>query len=219
MYDAQADTIDVDDIATNSNNRIVLRRLRRNDANDENNDSLWIQNVHDKDGEDCIDYVPEGTYDMGWLGYFVGKNEHLRKLNIRSFRDVIEPFLRGVNRNKSIREIGFYDVDLLGGEMFTMLTPFFQNTYNLTTIIINDCNFGDEGCRLFALALGNSTNRSLKQVDLSNNNITEEGMVDIISSLSMHSNLKHLDVKQLLQRRKESIMRRLGGNVLTNMRK
>ena len=35
VYDAQADNIDVDDIATNSNNRIVMRRIKRNEANDD----------------------------------------------------------------------------------------------------------------------------------------------------------------------------------------
>ena len=36
-------------------------------------------------GEGCIDYVPEGADDMGWLGYFVGKNNHLKNLFIRPF--------------------------------------------------------------------------------------------------------------------------------------
>ena len=71
MYDAQADTIDVDDIVTNSNNRIVLRRIKRNAA-DEFYNGLYIQHRHDDDGEDCVDYVPGGAYDMGWLGYFIG---------------------------------------------------------------------------------------------------------------------------------------------------
>ena len=125
-YDAQADTIDVDDITTNSNNRIVLRRIKRNDANDEDNECLSIQNVHYSVGGD---YVPEGADDMGWLGYFVGKNEHLKRLHIcpwftptssgSSVRDMLVPFFRGVNLNKSIREIGFYQIDLLGGETFT----------------------------------------------------------------------------------------------------
>ena len=49
IYDAQADT-SVDDIATNSNNRIVLRRIKRNNADDV--EELWIRNEHDVDGED-----------------------------------------------------------------------------------------------------------------------------------------------------------------------
>ena len=81
---------------------------------------MWIQSEHDEHDEGCTDYVPEGIDDMGWLGYFVGKNQHIQKLVIRSFTpilgasvgDVMEPFLRGVNRNKSIREIHLPGTDL-----------------------------------------------------------------------------------------------------------
>ena len=59
MYEAQADTINVDDITTNRNNRIVMRRIKRNAA-DEEIIGLYIQNEHDDDGEECADYVPEG---------------------------------------------------------------------------------------------------------------------------------------------------------------
>ena len=204
-YDAQADDISVDDIAVDINNQISLSRLRRNDADAENIVSLWIQNEneHDEDWEeDCMYYIPEGAYDMGWLGYFVGKNEHLQELHIRPFiptsgstvRDVMEPFFRGLSSNKSIQEIYFSGVDLLGGEVFTVLGSFFRDNHNLTAININNCDFGDEGCRLFALALGSSTHKSLKEVDLRNNNISEEGMVDIITSLSMFPHLEHLDL-------------------------
>ena len=202
-YDAQADTIDVDDITTNSNNRIVLRRIKRNDANDEDNECLSIQNVHYSVGGD---YVPEGADDMGWLGYFVGKNEHLKRLHIcpwftptssgSSVRDMLVPFFRGVNLNKSIREIGFYQIDLLGGETFTMLGPFFKNNHNLTNITIRGCDLVDEGCRLFALAIGSSTNKSLKRVALENTDISDEGMVDILTALSMHPQLKYLDLEE-----------------------
>ena len=200
MYDSQADTIDVDEIATNIINKILLRRIKRNNAIDKT--SLYIQNEPDEDGEECVDYVPEGAYDMGWLGYFIGKNDHLQTLAIKPFdqtsgasvRDVMEPFFRGVSSNKSIQNVTFRGADLLEGEIFTMLGPFFQNNYNLTTIIIDDCVWGDEGGRLFALAIGSSTNKSLKQVDLSNNNIAEEGMVDIITALSIYPHLEHLDL-------------------------
>ena len=163
MYNAQADTIDVDDIATNSNNRIVLRRLKSNDANDENNESLWIQNYHDQNGEYTSTYCPEGVDDMGWLGFFIGKNDHLEELLMRSFiptsgasvRDVMEPFLRGVSRNKSIREIIFLRMDLLGGGAFTMLSPFFKNNHNLTHINVNNCVLEMRGyvCLLWLLGV------------------------------------------------------------------
>ena len=46
VYDAQADTINVDDIATDSNNRQVLRCLKRNEADDESNE-LYIKDLHE----------------------------------------------------------------------------------------------------------------------------------------------------------------------------
>ena len=201
MYGA-ADTIDVDDIATNGTNRIVLRRLKRNDANDENNGSLRIQNYHDQNGEYASAYVPEGIDDMGWLGFFIGKNDHLEELLIRSFtptsgasvRDVLEQFFRGVSCNKSIWKIDFSCMDLLGGEVFTMLGPFYMNNHNLTNINTSACVFGDEGVRLFALAIGSCTHKALNDVTLWNNNIAEEGMVDIITALSMHPYLQRLDL-------------------------
>ena len=210
MYEAQADTINVDNIATNSNNRIVLRRLQRNNANDTNNE-LYIHDEHDDEDqeEDCDDYYPESPEDMGWLGYFVGKNQHLEKLSMTMFepnsgssvRDVIVPFLRGVNNNKSIREIGFYSMNLLEGEILTMLGPFFKNNHNLTNINIARCDFGDEGSRLFALAIGSCKNKSLQSVELGGNSIADEGMVDIITSLSIHPRLKHLVLRGNLLRK------------------
>ena len=197
MYDAQADNINVDDITASSYNRIVLRRIKRNDAN---TNSLCIRNHHNNVGED---YCPEGVYDMGWLGFFVGKNDHLQELILKPFtptsasvreRDVIVPFLRGVKNNKSIQEIGFYRVDMLEGELFTMLGSFFKNNHNLIKITIKNCVWGDEGRRLFALAIGNCTHRSLQKIELENNSIAEEEMVDIITALSMHPNLDKLDL-------------------------
>jgi len=43
-------------------------------------DQLWIRD----EVEDHTDYRPEGLHDMGWLGYFVGRHEHLT-LNNRGY--------------------------------------------------------------------------------------------------------------------------------------
>ena len=88
MYEAQADSINVDDIATNSNNRRVLRRLQRNEASESK--SLYIQQNHDRN---ISGYFPEGADDMGWLGYFIGKNEHLEELYISSFTQRLKQVL------------------------------------------------------------------------------------------------------------------------------
>ena len=142
MCDAQADSINVEDIASNENNRIVLCRIKRNSLDDENNQELYIQSLHDDDGEYCVDYVPEGAYDMGWLGYFIGKNEQLKELYFRNFTppsgasiaEVLEPFFSGVVNNKSITRLDFGSMDLLDGRVFSMMCPFFENCLSLTDL-------------------------------------------------------------------------------------
>ena len=56
-YDAKADGINIEDIAANSNNRIVLRRIQRNSAeeDDDTDEYLWIQDQHDNNGEACVE--------------------------------------------------------------------------------------------------------------------------------------------------------------------
>ena len=165
--------------------------------NPDEKEQLWIREVR----EDHTDYHPEGVDDMGWLGYFVGKNSYLEALYIEffqaisggSYNDVIEPFIKGLNRNKSIKKLGLNSVDLLDGNIFTMLGPFFENNKVLTELTLNDCNLEEEGCRLLALALGSIKNRSLHNVSLLDNDISDEGMVDIITSLSMHPQLEEID--------------------------
>ena len=207
QYNDNAGSIRTRDIATNSNNRIVLRRIKRNSRYDENNGVLYIQNVHDAKGEDCIDYVPEGANDMGWLGYFVGRNNHLEELCI-DFEaedeqrlngvemDVLRPFLLGVNNNRSITSLGFNSIDTFGGRVFSTLGPFFKNNNYLTSIRISQTDFEAGGCRALALALVSCTNSSLEILELrSNVNISDMGMVDIITALSIHPNLKTLHME------------------------
>jgi len=198
MYDAQADTIDIDDIATNENNRFVLARIKRNNATDHNNETLYIQYQHDDDGEDCVDYVPEGAEDMGWLGYFISKSDQLKELYFKDFDnmsvDVIKPFIMGLNNNRSITSLYFGSMELLDGKIFTMLGPFFENSFSLSYLKVSDCQLEDDGWRLLALAIGSSKSKSLRNVVLAENDISDEVLVDIITALSMHPQLQEIDL-------------------------
>ena len=199
MYDAQADSINIEDIASNENNRLMLNRMKRNDPED--NDKLWIHSQHDENGEDCEDYVPEGTNDMGWLGYFIGRNKQLKQLGFisptppsgTSIAEVLEPLLMGLNHNKSITRLDFECMNLLGGRMFTMMNHFFENG-PLVNLNIYDCHLGDDGWRLLALAIGSSKNKSLKTLSLRSCNISDEASVDIITSMSIHPHLEELEL-------------------------
>jgi len=78
--------------------------------------------------------------------------------------------------------------------MFTTLDQFFKN-HKLTSIDFSRCIFGNEDCRQLALALGSSTSKSLTKMELKHCGITDEGMVEIITSLSMHPNIEKLELE------------------------
>jgi len=205
MYDAQAATINVEDIATGENNRFILSNIRSNRKGvmklGEANEQLWIRD----EVEDHTDYRPEGAHDMGWLGYFVGKHKHLDEMHIRDFElvsgtifsDVIMPFLNGLNSNRSITTLDFCGMDLLNGRVFSTLDTFFENNNKLKSINFSSCNFGYNDCRQLALALGSTTSKSLslETVILQYNNISDQELVDIITALSMHPQLQTLQLE------------------------
>ena len=71
MYDAQVDSIKIEDIATDSTNRSVLRQLMTNSA-ESTLPFLLIHNGMTTDTEDLddniADYVPEGSQILdGWV--------------------------------------------------------------------------------------------------------------------------------------------------------
>lgn len=199
MYDAQASSIKIEDITTNEGNRMILKRMRRN--KDTNIFKLYMYpNIRNQphNEDDCNQYVPEGANDMGWLGYFIGKSNDLKELYIRNIYtsnvDVIKSFFSGVSSNKSIQKLEFFAMDLLGGKIFTMLDHFFKDNISLEVLTINGCNLGEDW-RLLALVLGSCSN-SLTALTLLNNNISDEGLVDIITALSMHRRLSMLDLEE-----------------------
>jgi len=200
-YDAAARTINIIDITTNESNRYILRKLKENDAYF---DKLWVTDSRD----DEYDYFPESVHEMGWIGYFIGKNTTLKDLILHSnpFEDVdnnaIEPFYRGINSNRSIQKIRFYNTDLSGGEIFQNQRPFFENNNNLSDLVVVECEFGAGCARQLSLAL-RGCNSSLKHVKLSNNQMGDEPLAEIIEAVSLHSQLEKLELWRMNIGRKE----------------
>jgi len=91
--------MNIEDITTDDDNRLILYRIR---SNKEDTQDLYIQNEHEIEINEeegtfehiLPDYVPEGVYDMGWLGYFIGRNTCLQKLYIRDFEPELWPMSR-----------------------------------------------------------------------------------------------------------------------------
>ena len=95
---------------------------------------------------------------MGWLGYFVGKSDHLEHL--------LEPFFRKIYSRNRIQWCG-----PIGGRD------------------VCHCVWGDEGGgRLFSLALGSSTNKSLKEVHL-------RGRIDMMCPFFKNNYLTKINIE------------------------
>ena len=74
------------------------------------------------------------------------------------------------------------------------MDQFFKNNYQLAYITINNSDFGINGARLFASALTSCATKTLKSIELTNNNIAGEGVADIVKSLSKQTHLQRLDL-------------------------
>ena len=118
----------IEDIAADKNNRKILRKLKENVPEFT---ELYVGNEDSRNyyrfRYDYY-YLPESASELGWLGYYIGMNTYLKQLTFYSnlfggfSNNAIESFFRGVNHNRSIKEISFggmkYYLDLSGGEIF-----------------------------------------------------------------------------------------------------
>jgi len=175
-YAALADTIKIEDITSNDINQTILRRLKDN-ISIHYSDKLHLI----KGDQDHNDYILDDGEDIGWLGYYIGQNTTLQSLN--------ESFFKEISCNTSIRKVYFNIVD---GKMLSMLGKFFQNNNSLIEIWIDDCVvLNTEGVQQLTLAIRNC-NKSLKHVSLTDNEIGDGQLVNIITALSVHPQLSEL---------------------------
>ena len=145
-YDALANTINIEDITSNKTNRNILRLLKDNDPSF---DMLRVCNT----ASGFLlsrSYIPEDGEDVGWLGYFIGRNTSLRWIDFDSKLIHDANFYLGLNRNQSIKKI--HCTDLRDGQICQMVAPFLKNNQNLTEFDIR--YLGPEGIRQLSLALG-----------------------------------------------------------------
>jgi hypothetical protein len=192
-YDALASTIQFKNITSDKAKQTILRRLKDNDPDF---DSLWICNQNQI--HDGFDFCPTNGEELGWLGYFIGKNTTVETLYIMSTPSPfcnagVEDFRRGLGRNKSIQKICFCN-HRLEGSVFELLDQFFRNNNNLTEFEVSECLLGGEYVHWLSLALRGCNNKSLKRINLTDNEIRDGQLVDIILALSTHPQLEYLEL-------------------------
>ena len=128
----------------------ILRQLRDNDPTLTH---VFVSNEND-------DYADDHCVYNAWLGYFIGKNNHLQELIIH-----VHPgyFFEGLSHNSSIRKISLcniYGWGGLGHMLFQKLVPFFKNNSSLEEIDIDvgdargDAYINARDYQLMAMAIG-----------------------------------------------------------------
>jgi len=108
-YDTLAETINIEDIVSDEVNRDILRKLKNNDPNfdelqivyertdvpDDNGGCGGIQFELEYDYSNILANLAAGERpkqkDLGWLGYFIGRNTKLREI---AFYDLITTLQR-----------------------------------------------------------------------------------------------------------------------------
>ena len=196
-YVAVASAINMEDITSDDVNRDILSRLKENDPEFY---EMWVTYARD---DEC-DYCPEGSLDIGWLGYFIGKNSTLKELHLgpNPFQGLknsaIESFCRGVNRNRSIETIQFSNTE----EIFRLLCPFLENNRNLSKLELTACQFDAECARQFSMTL-RACNKSLKCIGMEDIGLGDGQLVEIFEAMSVHPQLEQLRLENMNIERNE----------------
>ena len=146
-YDARAKDVKLEDITSSQHNADILAMLRDNDPDIR---CISIADMLEDFGADFV--VREGN-NLGWLGYFVGRNKQLEGLSIENFPDHlnIDAFLRGLGYNRSIQNLRI-STDL--GESSQTLVPFLRNNNSLRDLTLIGFNIGLQCARHIASLLG-----------------------------------------------------------------
>ena len=119
QYDTLAASVKLKDVTSCSRNRALLHRIKNNDP------GLTHLFILDE-SEDEEDFIVREGDDLGWLGYFIGRNETLEYLSVRDLpgdREHVEKFFFGVQRNKSIEAVGIFGNGMLNESLSVMNLP------------------------------------------------------------------------------------------------
>lgn len=218
-YDGRAQTVDLTDITSSDNNVDILRRLRNNDP------ELTSLCIYEDDFENSeFDYfvVQEGN-DLGWLGYFLGRNTMLTELCIHDMpgdRDRITALVRGIEQNRSIARLSIVR-DPLGDSVLSFLSSILRSkSCSLTTLCLKLGNTRVSDEVAVALADALKDNKSLKQLCFDSRDLTSVGWSAFSKLLCDTSSVNntylsnhtlrvlgwsdHDDVKQLLALNKQA---------------
>ena len=183
-YKARATDVNVklEDI-TDEYNAYLLARLRDNDPL-----LKYISITTEEDEKNGFEV--RGGDDLGWLGYFIGKSEKLKTLNIDdSLNNInLNAFSEGLGHNQSIQSL---NIGIDFGESFQSLVPFLRNNDSLSELTFHHFDIGLQCARNIALLLGQQS--SLKRLEIYDAGLDDEGLVEILTAVR-HTQIEELSL-------------------------
>ena len=175
----------------NSTYTLKLATRGQIESNDPELDKLTISHY---------DYLPLDG-DLARDGKGIGKHTHIKELcfgdNLAQnnvSRDRILAFCGGLACNKSIKRLRIECSALFGGDIFNMLTPFFEQNSNLRCLSV--CGFENEKSPNSVRFLSESLFRynTLREFDCTNCDLKDSNITTLIQALAGHCGLTKIDL-------------------------
>ena len=212
-YEAQANSIDINTITNDKINREILHRLRANDPTltevgicdleareDDASRAFHYRGAEAAYEETRTYYCPINNIELGWLGFFIGRNTQVVDLrfycsgiNIEIDGGNYSIFREGMSHNRSIEDLAILGMDM-SDELICSLEPFIKNSGGITSIAIEGCfsSTGTIGQNHLALAFGSCMNKCLKDVSIVDSAIEDEYLVNIVEAIGTHLQLEEI---------------------------
>ena len=202
-YDSHVKDLKLEDITSDEYETEIFRKLRDNDS-DFTSISLHAS-PYGCGHED--DLVISDDDDLGWLGYFIGRNNQMKDLtifiwNYTSIRSLslskLDALAQGINLNRSISKL-----TILGdlGDLFLQrLDHFLRGNVKLTHLHLAEFDMGLASALKLALVLRDMSLESFHVERLGyesdSGSFIDEGAVasEVITSLSKHTKLESLEL-------------------------
>ena len=196
-YESRVRDVKLEDITSNGDNARMLQQLR------DNHPDFTSINLTNS-ASPYYDFVVSDNDDLGWLGYFIGRNSQLKSFNVFTWLEgdtnhsKIDALAQGFSLNRSISDM---TICAEWGDFFLQrLGNFLTSNKNLTKIGLVGSEIGLETARKLAVDLRDMSLESLLIgglcYDSNSDTFIDEGVVtaDVITALSTHTKLESLDL-------------------------
>ena len=137
-------------------------------------------------------------YTANALGYLIREaGSNIYGLNLKNY-GLDETHLQALSKHlHGIRGSGVQNLNIshnnIGPDKIRQLIPFLSKSHNLTHLDMTDCGIGPSGCeplgRLFSFL-------PLVSLGLSQNNIADEGLENLLHELSLSTNLENVELAE-----------------------